>query len=241
MHTRSPFLTALLHPLNLLTLGLSVVAGLISAWWLFPLGLLFWLIMVVAVTRDPSLQITHQMESRSPLASRLQRYFDRIERSQVSIFNSLASAPAPMRRVMRPIQAEIDALTRQTYALCQRMTVLENYRIVSQSQTDLEADLQEISAMIEGTEDSLVRREYEESRQALQGRIGKLHGVSVQLDRVEAQLMSLANEMDSVVTEVIRLQAVGPKDAAHLVPELVKRLQEQSNQLEGFERETVKI
>ena len=46
---RSPFLTALLHPLNLAVLVLSVLAGLVAAWWLFPLGLLFWLVMVTAV------------------------------------------------------------------------------------------------------------------------------------------------------------------------------------------------
>ncbi len=238
---RSPFLTALIHPLNLLMAGLSVLAGLIAAWWLFPVGILFWFIMVVAVSRDPSLRISHQMKSRAPLAPRFQRYFDRIERSQVGVFNSLASAPTRTRRVLRPIQAEIDALTQQTHALCRRMTVLENYRMVSQSQTDLGADLQQLETKIKDSADPVSKQEYEESRQALQSRVSKLEVVSTQLDRVEAQLMSLANEMDGVVTEVIRLQAMGPDDAARHVPELVERLQEQEDQLKRFERERVKI
>ena len=100
---RSPFLTALFHPLNILMLALSALAGLIAAWWLFPLGLLFWLVMVIAVARDPSLRISHQLHQREPLAQRFQRYFDRIERSQVGVFNSLSSAPARTRRALQPV------------------------------------------------------------------------------------------------------------------------------------------
>jgi hypothetical protein len=241
MRVRSPFLTGLLHPLNLLMLGLSVFAGLVSAWWLFPVGLLFWLVMVVAVARDPSLRISHQMQRRAPLAQRFQRYFDRIERSQVGVFNSLASAPSRTRRAIQPVQSEIDVLVGQVHALCQRMTTLENYRLVSQSRADLQADLEQITAKIEATDDPLIRREYGESRQSLKERLDKNDAVSTLLECVEAQLMSLTNELDSIVTEVIRLQAVGPKDAARQVPELVKRLRGQSAQLKEFGRETVRI
>lgn len=241
MYVRSPFLTGLVHPLNLLMLGLAVFAGLVAAWWLFPAGLFLWLMMVVAVSRDPSLRISHQMQQRAPLAQRFQRYFDRIERAQVGVFNSMASAPARTRRALQPVQSEIDALAMRTHALCQRMTVLENYCLVSQSQADLEADMREIGTKIGGTQDPVILREYEESRQTLEGRVDKLKAVSVQLDRVEAQLVSLANEMDGVLTEMIRLQAMGPKDAARHVPALVKHLRDQSAQLEQFARETVRI
>jgi chromosome segregation ATPase len=231
----------LIHPLNIVMLGVAVFAGLFSAWWLFFVGGFFWLIMVVAVTRDPSLRISHEMQRRAPLAQRFQRYFDRIERSQVSVFNSLASSPSQVRRVLRPIQTEIGTLTNQVHSLCERMTVLENYRLVSSSRSDMQADLQQIESKISGAEDMLVKREYEESRQSLNDRLSKLDAVSTQLDRVEAQLLSLSNEMDSVVTEVVRLQAIGPQDASRHVPDLVRRLRQQSAQLKAFEREAVTI
>ena len=148
MRTRSPMLIALIHPLNLMTLGVAVFAGLFSAWWLFFVGGFFWLVMVIAVTRDPSLRISHEMQRRAPLAQRFQRYFDRIERSQVSVFNSLASAPSQIRRVLRPIQSEIGMLTNQVHSLCERMTVLENYRLVSSSRADMQVDLQQIESKI---------------------------------------------------------------------------------------------
>jgi len=95
--------------------------------------------------------------------------------------------------------------------------------------------------VFDSTTDPLVRREYEESRRSLQGRLSKLKTVATYLDRIEAQLMSLSNEMEGIVTEVIRLQAMGPQDGARHVPALVKRLREQSAQLEEFEREAVKV
>ncbi len=238
---RSPLLTAIFNPLNIIMLGLAALAGLISAWWLFPVGLLLWGVMVFNVTRDQSLQLNYTMQQRTPLAPRFQRYFDRIERAQVGIFNTLAAAPPALRRVLQPVRDEVDALTQKVYALCLRMTALENYRVVSQSHTDLSGDLHHIDEAIARTEDSRVRRDYEDSRQALQERLAKLQAAATQLDRVEAQLMALANMMDGVITEVVRLQAAGPESAAAFVPELTTRLRQETAQLTVFEQEATRL
>ena len=121
------------------------------------------------------------------------------------------------------------------------MTALENYRVVSQSQADLEADLQRIDETLKDATDAVVRREYEESRQALHDRLVKLKQASTQLERVEAQLLSLANELDSVIAEVIRLQAMDPEDASQRVPDVVRRIRKQSKELEDFRRERMHI
>ncbi len=81
----------------------------------------------------------------------------------------------------------------------------------------------------------------EESREALQRRIAKLEAVSTQLDRVEAQLVGLANEIDGVMTELVRLQALGAQDAAERVPRLVEQLREEADQLKTFKCEAVEI
>jgi chromosome segregation ATPase len=241
MTTRSPFLTGLIHPLNLLLLALSVFAGLVSAWWMFPIGLVVWLIMVLNVARDPSLRISHQMQRREPLAQRFQGRFDRLERSQVSIFNTLASAPPHLQRALQPVQEDVKRLVDEAHALCRRMTTLENYRLVMQSQTDVEAELQELDDVIASSEDVLTRQEYEESRRALQRRAEKLALVSRQLDRVEAQLVSLSSEMEGVMTEVVRLQAMGADEAKKHVPALVERLQKETAELKAFERNAVEV
>jgi predicted nucleic acid-binding Zn-ribbon protein len=221
--------------------GLATFAGLVAAWWLFPLGLLLWLAMVIAVSRDPSLRFSHEMHSRAPIAQRFQRYFDRIERAQVSVFNSLASAPSRTRKALKPVQDELEMLTDQVYRLCRRMTALENYRLVSESTSTLQADLQQIDEAIDRAGDPMVKQQYEDSRRTLLERIAKLRLVASDLDRVEAQLLGLANEMDGVVTEVIRLQAAGPADAERGVPALVARIREQVTQLQESEQEAVRV
>jgi hypothetical protein len=236
---RSPFVTGLLHPLNLLTLGVAVFSGLVAAWWLFPIGLLLWLIMAVVVSRDPSLRISHEMQSREPIAQRFQRYFDRIERAQVSVFNSLSSAPGRTRKALQPVQDELEALTTEAYRLCRRMTALENYRLVTDSTANLAADLKRIDEAIDQARDALVKQEYEDSRRAMLERIAKLQLVASDLDRVEAQLLSLTNEMDGIVAEVIRLQASGPVEAERGVPALVAQIRALSVDLESSGQEVV--
>jgi chromosome segregation ATPase len=220
--------------------GLAVFAGLLSAWWLFPVGMLLWLVMVIIVSRDRALRFNAQMQRREPLAQRFQRYFDRVERAQVSVFNALTASPAHMRRVLEPIQVEVDRLTQEAHALCRRMTSLENYRLVSQSQSDLSGDLEYLIERIEQTEDPALRQDYAASRQALEERMAKLKDVATQLDRVEAQILGVANEMDGVVTEIVRLQAAGPEDAGPYVMDIVHRLRQETEQLGAFEQQAAR-
>jgi hypothetical protein len=223
---RTLLLTGLLHPLNLMMLGLALVAGLVVAWWMFPIGLVFWLVMVLTVSRDPSLRISHKMQSRAPVAQRFQPYVDRVERAQLSIFNSLASAPANTRRALQPVQAALDTLAAQLTALCQRMSTVENYRVVSSSTSDPRVELQQIGDAIKQATDPRVKEQYQESHATLAERIAMAKLVSTELDRVEAVLVGLTNEIDSIVAEVIRLQAAGAAEAARQAPELVRQLEE---------------
>jgi hypothetical protein len=222
-------------------LGLSFVAGLVAAWWLLPLGLLLWVTMVVTVSRDESLQFNYRMQSREPLAQRFQQYFNRIQRAQLRVFTALASAPSRKKRVLEPIREHVDALTGQVYSLCQRMTTLENNRVVTTAQRDLAGDLARINDALKRTTDPTIRREYESSRESIQERLDRQYTVSVLLDRVEAQLLGLANELDGLVTEVVRLQAMAPDNAAQHVSRLVDSLYQQSAQIAAFEREVVQI
>jgi hypothetical protein len=175
------------------------------------------------------------------LAQRFQQYFDRIQRAQLRVFNSLGAAPAQVKRVLQPIQDQIDVLTTQVYSLCQRMTTLENYRVVTQSQRDLTGDLARIDKALQGATDPVIRREFESSRQSIQERVDRQRTVAKLLDRVEAQLLGLANELDGVVAEVIRLQAMAPGDAERHVNGLLRGLREQSSQVAEFEREVAQV
>lgn len=234
---RSPVLIALFHPLNLFMLLAAAMAGLISAWWMFPLGLVFWLIMVVMVALDPALRINVRREQRAPLARRFERYFDRIERAQINVFNSLHNAPSDLRRAMQPVLDEMDLLVNRTHALCLRMTNLDNYRLVSESQSNLQNDLRRVQEALAQTQDPLARRQYEESERALQARLADQQAIAGQLDRVEAHLLGLANEMDGVVADALRLQALGVQVARQQAAQLVHRLRQAQAELARFEQE----
>ncbi|MFN2155829.1 MAG: hypothetical protein ACK2VA_14690 [Anaerolineae bacterium] len=238
---RSPILIALFHPLNVIMLAASVAAGLLAAWWLLPVGLLLWAVMLIAIANEPEVKFRFRTASRAPLARRFQRYFDRIARAQLSAFNSLNAASPPMRRVLQPAQHEIDALTEQAHSLCVRMTTLENYRLVTRASLDPQTDRRAIDTALQRAEDPVVEREYADSQRALDSRARELDAITRQLDRVEAQLLNLANEMDAMLTELMRLQTLTVADAARYVPALVQRLQAESAELAQFERDAIEL
>jgi chromosome segregation ATPase len=238
---RSLTLTAFTHPLHLTTLALATAAGLCAAWWLFPIGLILYVLMVVNFLRDPSMQTQEAMNARAPLASNLQPLFDRVERVQLKILHATDDADEQMKKVLRPIQAEADTLTDRAYKLCRRMTALENYRAISQTSTNLTADLALINEKIERATDPIVKRELEATRKSMQTRAEKMTQVSNQIQRVEAQLLSLANAMDTSLTEIMRLQAADPTEAQAAVPEMVKELKRHLAQLMAFEKEIGKV
>jgi hypothetical protein len=51
---RSPLSKALADRMNLALLGSALAAGLLAAWWLLPIGLAVWLIMVIVTVNGPA-------------------------------------------------------------------------------------------------------------------------------------------------------------------------------------------
>jgi hypothetical protein len=238
---RSPFLSALFNPLSLATLAVAAAAGLCAAWWLCPLGLLVWGFMIYGLVSDPELRRLQVMQSRAGVAQRFQSLFDRIERAQASIGHTISDANPRVRPMLVPLQSEIDALVERTYQLCSRMTVLENYRSVQTFQGNLQADMVRIDTQLADASDPVVKREYEESRQAVQKRIDALNAIGLQSDRIEAQLSSTAASLSGVQADLVRLHALGPDLASQLVPAQLRTLRELSSQLTRFEQEVSQL
>ena len=233
---RSPFLIGLFNPLNLAMLALAVAAGLLSAWWLFPLGLLLWIWMVINVARDPSLQLNLQIERRAPLTQRFQKHFTRIQRLQVNLFNQVKSSPASVRRQIQPVQDALNTLVDESYALCKRLTPLENYLVTSTTRDSLRAEMSMNQIKIEGTDDENLRQELEETQKSLTERLEKLEGISGQLSRAEAQLSSVANELESRMVDVYQLQSLPQDQTRGHVAGILNSIQRLTNdvRLEGI-------
>jgi hypothetical protein len=53
---KSPWMSALTDRMNLATLGIAIAAGLLAAWWLLPVGLIVWAIMMILTAKATAAQ-----------------------------------------------------------------------------------------------------------------------------------------------------------------------------------------
>jgi hypothetical protein len=228
--------TAFLNPLNLAMLAVSVVAGLLAAWWMFPAGLVVWAIMIWRVASDPDVRLRHMIHSRAPLPQRFESLFDPIERSQLRILRAIATARARPRRALSIVEQPLEELVDQAHALCVRMTPLENFRQI-QAGENIERDLARLDDQIARAQDEVIKRELGRGRDALALRVTRLRDVMTQLDRVEAQLTSLRGELDGVLTDVVRAQSLNAQPIDQQAMDLVQKLQRLQTDFTTFEEE----
>jgi hypothetical protein len=237
MSNRPPIVSSILHPLNLAMLALTAAGGLCAAWWLAPVGLAFWLVMVVIVARDPGLKITFTRQSREPLAQRFQTRFDRLERARVSIFNSLQGVSPEFRRKIQPVQDVLDGLVEHAYQLSLNMTALDNNFSVQQLSNNFDEDIDIMKKNMLSAANQAEKREYEEALKSLATRREQLKHVGVLLTRFEAQLTGTNNAVDSVVTGIAGLKGREPARVEERVPALLQALQAEQAELKQFDSE----
>jgi hypothetical protein len=239
--TRSPLLTALIHPVNLSMLALTAAAGLCSAWWLAPIGFVFWLIMVFVIARDPGLQMTFTRQSRQPLAQRFQTRFDRLDRARFSIFNAVQRFNSPaLQRTVEPLQTAVDELVEHAYQLSIRLSALDNNFAVQQVTSNFDDEIAKMQKSIVTAPDEASRTEFKATLQSLQARQAQLKAVSVLLARFEAQLTGTNSAVDGVVTSVVGFQGRDPKQVAEKIEPLKKIIQTEQDELKLFDDELEK-
>jgi DNA repair ATPase RecN len=240
MTNRSPFLSALFHPLNLSMLALAAAAGLCSAWWLAPIGFVFWLVMVAVVARDPGLQINFTRQSREPLAQRFQTRFDRLDRARASIFNSLQGVSPAFRRNIQPVQDTLEELVEHAYQLCLNLTAMDNNFNVQKISNNFDDDIETMQKNIASASSDSDKKEFEETLKSLQARKAQLKSVSTLLSRFEAQLTGTNNAVDSVVTSIASLKGRDAKQIEGKIPPLLQVLQTEQEELKQFDAELEK-
>jgi hypothetical protein len=231
----SPWYIAFWNPINLLMLAAAAGAGLLAAWWLFPVGLVLWIIMLLVIARDPSLRINQTIQERAQLAQRFQATFDQLEKTHVRIYNTISGFDPASRRAFQPVQDAVEELTNEAYRLCLRMTPLQNYQQVSGNGEGAQAKLNQYAYQIQSANDTVVRKEYEDARDSLLEKMRQSGGVTAQLDRVDAQLASLASELDSLLSEIVHLQALGSAQVRAGIPAMRSRLKLEAQQLAHFD------
>jgi hypothetical protein len=234
---RSPFLTALFHPASLSMMVLTVAAGLCAAWWMFPVGLVFWLVVFIVAYRDPALRLSNKVAGRVTLAYRFQSKFDRVEKVQTSLFLALKSAPAKAQQLLQPVQDAVNDLVEQTYHVCQRFANVDNYITVQRANKDLEGEIAILELKLAGATDEQVRKEYEEALSSLREQADNLKQMTNLLERFETQLTTLTSTLERVQANAIRLQTMDEGTIRAEIPDLLKWIEAQSQELKGFEKQ----
>lgn len=236
---RAPLTAGLLHPLNLIMLGTSVLAGLVAAWWLFPLGLLLWGFMVFNIVQSPKLQFEHEERSRDPLAARYRQLFGRFRKAERAIIDKIETAPAKVRRALDPLRGAIDDLSDHAHQVLKRLSSFEQYFQVSSSIPDMKNELRHIDDATPLLTNDRLKKEYEEKRVELERELTRLEATSGYVDRTEAEVTRLADELDRIVAEVLNLTGRDPNEAKERVEALVIRIERLTEQFEAYEREDV--
>ena len=231
--SKSPWFDAVFDPALLLLLGASVAAGLLAAWWLFPAGLVLWLVLFIRILSNPSLRLNQALQTRKDISQRFQSPFDHIQHSQVMIFNSIGSARGS-KGAFQPVQAAVDRLIDQVYELCQRYTPMENYRMVTSSQGNPDQDLAAAKAQIESAKDPATKQAYEESAKDVQQRLEKYQAVCDQLNRFDAQLSGLVSALDGTLTDIVQAQTLDSKTAKVKIQEITQKLNQEVDQLKNL-------
>jgi hypothetical protein len=234
---KTPLLIALTNPVNLAMLALTAAASLCAAWWLVFPGLILWLVMVLIIAREPTLQFSHVLENRPPLAQRFQKKFDPINRALIRLFNTIAASKPRTRRLLQPVLKTAVELIDQVYTLCLQLTPVENNQLVTQSSGGLLLELENIRTKIEKAEDPVIKREYRQAYDSIKERLDQQDKLATQLDRMDAQLVSFKNEMDNLLAEVVSLQSKSKAVIHEQASEIVKRLNQEGQAFLAFTHE----
>jgi hypothetical protein len=222
-------------------LALTAAAGLCSAWWLAPVGFIFWLVMVFVIARDPGLKMTFTRQNRQPLAQRFQIRFDRLDRARFSIFNAMAQSSSPaLQKTVEPVQTALDEMVEHAYQLGLRMTAMDNNFSVQNVTSNFDDEIAKMQKNINDTAVPAARKEYEATLQSLQTRQAQLKAVGGLLSRFEAQLTGTTSAVDGVVTTVVSFQGRDGKQVEGKIPALLETIRTEQNELKQFDDELEK-
>ncbi len=201
--------------MNLLILLAAIAAGLTIALWLLPVGLLAYGALVALTWLDPEVAKQEQARPRQirpPRGTPFQAQLDSIARVHAQITQSVSSAQGPLRRSLERVTAQVDSIVEEAYSLAVKGQTVVSYL----QQTDLpklNAQQVRLENQIKTTSDSMLRQQYQETRDAVAERLKNAQALGTYHQRIIAQLENICANLDNVLAETVRLRAAPAVDA----------------------------
>jgi len=197
-----------------------------------------------AASRSPAVQTLVNVQARAgALTPRFQGLYDEVSRGQVRLMNALGDGQnLAQEAALAPVQQALNELADEVFSVCQRMTAPENYLRVS-NLVGLEQERALAVLAVESTQDPAQKGhpaqkgQRQDALNALLQRIESLKAIETLLNRTEAQLKTAGNELGVVLSEVMRLQAIGAQADAQTALTLAARLRQQTHELRELERQ----
>jgi chromosome segregation ATPase len=232
----NPYAFAARQPLAIIVLLLAVLGGLLIYWWLLPLGLLIYGLMVFLGGQDPTVAAASQRTPRPRLSSATFRtQIDAIERTQQEIQRSVSQADGPVGRLMVRISEQGHELVDQAYQLSDKGQIIEGY-LARVNLADLQQRINTTDRKITATVDPYTIQQLQETRAALTEKQRNAADLTTYIERIQAQLQNIHANLENVLAETVRLRTADAVSADSATNQVAQRLSDLKSDMDSFQR-----
>ena len=226
-------LAALTRPLNVLALGAGLLLALTYApWWVFPLSLVPYSIMVMLALRDPAFVASQVRDEQVADAGETLKWGDvarelggglpapiaRIAESEQKLAGELSSAPEGARTLLASTLAQVRTAARLAIELARKVQGLDHtLRTYPAMNFDrLRRDAEERRRAAAATKDAEARASMLDAAKSLEDSATSAESMLKLRDRTVAQLDNLAASLENVSLKSLRLRVAddGSSEAA---------------------------
>jgi hypothetical protein len=231
----SPYLAALVRPLNLLVLLVAVAAGATVGIWLLPLGLVAYALAVWLAGRDPQAARQAARPRPAKLSSvTFRTIVEEIDRSQRAVEDAVAQAEGPLARVLGSVLAQTEELVGQVHMLASKGQLIEQY-LAANSPAQLQSQIDNLDIQLSATSDAYTVQQLQDTRRALVDRQSNARALETYIGRIMAQLTNIDANLDNVLAEVIRLRTADAVSADSTSNQVAQRLSDLNADMTAFQ------
>jgi uncharacterized protein YukE len=209
-------LMAARQPLFIVVLVVAALTGLLIYPWMFPLGLLVYILAVTIASRDTDLvlkvtqreRMAELREKRKGLTSQtFLAKIEQIERAQEEVERSLRrTGGAVAARLSQSVEPQSRALVEQAYTLARKGQDIERY--LSQiNPHQLQTQINQLDIRIEHTSDDYTREQLESTRKALVEQLNSAGALQTYIGRITSQLDNIDANLDAMPAQFMRMRA----------------------------------
>lgn len=231
----SPYLAALVRPLNLLVLLAAIASGATVGIWLLPLGLIAYGLAVWLAGRDPLAARQAQRPKPAKLSSvTFRTIVEEIDRSQRSVGDAVSQAEGPLARVLGSVLTQTEELVDQVHLLASKGQLIEQY-LGANSPAQLQNQIDNLDIQLSSTSDAYTVQQLQDTRRALVDRQNNARALETYIGRIMAQLTNIDANLDNVLSEVIRLRTADAVSADSTSNEVAQRLSDLNADMTAFQ------